>query len=83
MQQAAKAGENNRSDANSMAAKTNAAKGKIFPLRFEFGIAQAQKHRVRNEGDVWKPLMAKKSIHVREAGHAFNRYQCTQQKQSS
>jgi hypothetical protein len=74
-------GAKNRSNADKMASKTNAAEGKIFPLRFEFGIAEAQKHCIRNEGNVWKPLMTKKPVHVREAGHALNRDQHAQQKQ--
>jgi hypothetical protein len=61
----------------------NAAEGDIFLLSLEFGIAETQEHRIRNDGDPDKSQMDKKKTPGRTAGHPFNRHHCAQQRQPS
>jgi hypothetical protein len=47
-----------RAKADQMADEENAAEGYFFLLSLEFGIAEAQKHSIRNDGDAEESLMA-------------------------
>jgi hypothetical protein len=75
-----------RSDSDQVSTEKNAAEGDIFLLSLEFGIAETQEHRIRNDGDpdksdgdLDKSQMDEKKTPGRKAGHPFNRHHCAQQ----
>jgi hypothetical protein len=54
-------------------AEINAGKRDFFLLSFELGVAKAQKHGIRDDGDAGKSEMSEDQAHAREASDTFNR----------